>query len=229
MASWAVVIITLLALWWRARVWTAAPVLGRKAPSRGRGEGITVRCAGRGGPRAVAPTRGSSRLLARPTERPSQPVAHSAALSWKAAHATEAPLNLGCSSPSAVSSEAVRRAGPHRTKRALSSAVFALCHTQGSVRLLKPFLWLSDLTCLSAPRRSWSLCFLMSAPHCFLVRSCEQRRTGRWLLGSPLPLAGFPVRTPRRGALAAGEAHCTGSLPLGAQAGLPRLPGSQRG
>ena len=46
-----------------------------------------------------------------------------------------------------------------------------------------------------------------------------------------LPLAGFPVRTSQRGALAArpGEAHCTGSLLSGGQAGLPHLPGSQRG
>lgn len=42
MASGAVVIITLLALWWRARVWTAAPVLGRKGTFSGAGGRITA-------------------------------------------------------------------------------------------------------------------------------------------------------------------------------------------
>lgn len=84
---------------------------------------------------------GSSPLLTHPVERPSQPITHSSALSWKASRVPEAPLNLGCSRRSAVSSGAVRRAGTRRIKRALSGAVFGLfVHTQGSMRPLKPSL-----------------------------------------------------------------------------------------
>lgn len=202
MASGAVVIITLLALWWRARCGLQPRFWGGRHPSRGLGEGITVRCAGRGGPGAAAPTWGARWHWPAPAGALASLMAHSAALSWKAAHAPGAS-ELGVLQPVCGLLRGCAEGGPQNKERPCQ----VQCLLSVTPRAAEAFETLSGSVTsplfISASQLLEPLPSRVGSP-LFLGAVCEQK-TNREVAARPAPpLAGFPVRTPRRGARGGG-------------------------